>query len=503
MKEFLIVAIIVIILILAIIACGYVKAPPDKAFIISGRRREPKILIGRAGIKLPFFERKDTLMLKQISIDIKTNGYVPTLDFIGVDIDAVAKVRVKTDGEGIKIAMKNFLNMNEKAISEALTDSLQGNMREIIGTVRLKELNTDRKKFGDEVQSKAQTDMNALGIEIISCNIQRIEDEKGLIVALGQDNMSQIQKDASIAKAQAERDVAIAEAEAKKAANEAQVASETEIAMRRNELRIKQAELKQESDIKQAAADAAYEIQQQEQRKTIEITTANANIAKQEREIELRRKDVEVTEQTLEAEIKKKAEAEKFARQQKAEAELYERQRNAEAEKFEREKAAEARKIQAEAELYAKTQEAEGIRAVGEAEARAIEAKGIAEAEALEKKAEAMKKYGQAAMMEMIVNALPEMAAAIAKPLENIDKVTIIDGGSQEGTGVGSVGGYVPTGLAKTIESVKEVTGLDIVDIMKANTYDAKVNRNIQVSGLNGEVKEAVKDALGDGETEA
>ena len=495
--------------IIGILVSGYVKAPPDKAYIISGIKRTPKILIGRAGIKLPFLERKDTLVLKQISIDIKTNGYVPTLDFIGVDIDAVAKVRLKTDPDGIKIAMKNFLNMNEDAIATALTDSLQGNMREIIGTVKLKELNTDRKKFGDEVQEKAQTDMNALGVEIISCNIQKIEDEKGLIVALGQDNMSQIQKDASIAKAQAERDVAIAEAEAKRMANEAQVAAQTEIASRRNELRIREAELKRESDIKQAEADAAYEIQQQEQRKTIEITTANANIARQEREIELKRKDVEVTEQTLEAEIKKKAEADKFARQQKAEAELFERQRKAEAEKFEREKAAEirrvhaeaekferekeaeARKVQAEADLYAKMQEAEGIRAVGEAEAKAIEARGIAEAEALEKKAEAMKKYGQAAMIEMIVKALPEMAASIAKPLESIDKVTIIDGG-HGGSGVDTMGSYVPSVLARTIETMKEVTGLDLVDIMKAETYEAKVNRNVTV---NGDAVKAIVDA--------
>ncbi|MBQ1820712.1 MAG: flotillin family protein [Clostridia bacterium] len=487
-------------LVVGIIVSGYVKAPPDKAYIISGIKKQPKILIGRAGIKLPFLERKDTLVLKQISIDIKTNGYVPTLDFIGVDIDAVAKVRLKTDPEGIKIAMKNFLNMSEESITKALTDSLQGNMREIIGTVKLKELNTDRKKFGDEVQQKAQTDMNALGVEIISCNIQKIEDEKGLIVALGQDNMSQIQKDASIAKAQAERDVAIAEAEAKRMANEAQVAAQTEIASRQNELRIREAELKRASDIKQAEADAAYQIQQQEQRKTIEVASANANIARQEREIELKKKDVEVTEQTLEAEIKKKAEADKFARQQKAEAELFERQRKAEAEKFEREKAAEIRRIhaeaekferekeaeaqrvQAEADLFARMQEAEGIRAVGEAEAKAIEARGIAEAEALEKKAEAMKKYGQAAMMEMIVKALPEMAASIAKPLESIDKVTIIDGG-KGGTGVDTMGSYVPSVLARTIETMKEITGLDLVDVMKANTYDAKVNRNVTVQG--------------------
>lgn len=489
---FIIAAILAVNVLLSLIASGYVKAPPDKAFIISGPRKEPRILIGRAGIKLPLIERKDVLVLKQISIDIKTNGYVPTLDFIGVDIDAVAKVRVKTDPEGIKVAMKNFLNMDEKSIIAALTDSLQGNMREIIGTVKLKELNTDRKKFGDEVQEKAQKDMNALGIEIISCNIQKIEDEKGLIIALGQDNMSQIQKDASIAKAQADKDVAIAEAEAKRMANEARVAAETEIAAKQNELRIRQAELKRESDEKQAEADAAYEIQQQAQRKTIEIATANANIARQERQIELRRKDVEVTEQTLEAEVKKKAEAEKFARMQRAEADLFERQRQAEAVRFQREKEAEARKVQAEADLFAKTKEAEGIRAVGEAEAKAIEAKGIAEAEALEKKAEAMKKYGQAAMMEMIVKALPEMASAIAQPLSTIDKVTIIDGGGNGENGVTSMGSYVPSVLAQTIATVKEVTGLDLVDVMKAGTYDAKVNKNINITGLSEEAKETL-----------
>ena len=171
----LIIIVAIIAILLGILASGYVKAPPDVAYIISGLKKEPKILIGKAGVKIPFLERKDNLIVKQISVDIKTNGYIPTQDFIGVDIDAVAKIRLKTDQEGIKLAMKNFLNMKEEQIIKALTDSLQGNMREIIGTVKLKELCTDRKKFGDEVQEKAQKDMNALGVEIISCNIQKIE----------------------------------------------------------------------------------------------------------------------------------------------------------------------------------------------------------------------------------------------------------------------------------------------------------------------------------------
>ena len=488
MPEFLtiplIAAAVVVVFVIVLIISSYVKAPPDKAYIISGLRKNPKILIGRAGLKMPFFERKDELLVKQISIDIKTDGYVPTADFIGVNIDAVAKVRVMSEGEGVKIAMKNFLNMKEQQISDSLVDSLQGNMREIIGTITLKDLCNDRKKFGDEVQQKAQEDMKRLGIEIISCNVQHVTDEKDLINALGQDNMAKIQKDASIAKAQADRDVAIAQAQAQKEANDAKVAADTEIAVKQNELSIKRAELKTIEDTKQAEADAAYEIQKENQRKTIEVTKTNADIARQEKEVDLKRKEAEVKEQALDAEVKKKAEAEKFAKQQAADAALYERQRNAEAEKFELEKAAEARKVQAEADLFAKQQEAEGIRKVGEAEAAAIAAKGLAEAEALEKKAEAMKKYGQAAMMEMIVKALPEMAAEIAKPLSTIDKVTIIDSGNGSDTGVGSMGSYVPSVLAQTIESVKETTGIDIREIMKANTYDAKVNKNITVSGL-------------------
>ncbi len=476
-----------VIILLGILASGYVKAPPDTAYIISGLKKTPKVLIGRAGIKIPFLERKDTLLLKQISIDIKTGGYVPTKDFIGVDIDAVAKVKVDTSEEGILKAQRNFLNMPERQFVEALTDSLQGNLREIIGTIELRELNTDRKKFGDEVQEKAQVDMKSLGIQIISCNIQRIEDEKGLINALGQDNMSKIQKDASIAKANADRDVAVAQAEAAKEANDARVIADLAIAEKQNELAIKQAELKKISDVKKAEADAAYEIQKQEQIKSIEVARTNAEIAKQEREVELKAKEAQVREQQLAAEVRKQADAEKYKRQQEAEAEFIERQKKAEAELVEQQRRAEAEKALAEAELYRKQKEAEGIAAVGRAEAEAISAKGIAEAEAMEKKAEAMKKYGQAAITEMIIKQLPSIAEAVAKPISTIDKVTIIDSGNGE-SGVSSVGGYTPAVLAKVLESVKETTGFDLTEVMKASTYDAQVNRNVQLSGVDSVV---------------
>ena len=509
-----IIAIVVLaIAILAILASGYVKASPNKAYIISGIKREPKVLIGRAGIKIPFLEKKDELILKQISIDIKTNGYIPTKDFIGVDIDAVAKVRVLTQrdvtvnakGEVVvgadsnkrittemaNAAMKNFLNMNEDQIRDALTDSLQGNMREIIGTQCLKELCNDRKTFGDEVQAKAQKDMNALGIWIESCNIQKIEDENNLITALGQDNMSQIQKDASVAKAQADRDVAIARAQAQKDANDAQVIAETEIAQKQTELAIKKAELKKESDIKKAEADAAYKIQEEEQRKTVEISTANANLARQEKELELKEREVSIKEKALEAEVKKTAEANKYAAQQKADAEQYERQKRAEAELFEIQRQAEAEKAKSEAERFAKEQAAEAVKAAGLAEAAAVAAKGKAEAEAIQakaeaeaagilKKAEAMKQYGDAARQQMELDTLkvyfeqlPKIAEAVAKGYMNVDSIKMFGGDSSK------LAGDIMTTVTQVTDGIKESTGLDINEMLakgfaKEKAEDAK-----------------------------
>ena len=524
-------AAVVIAAIVALILVSYVKAPPDTAFIITGAGRK-KVLIGHAGLCLPLVNRLDRLLLRQVSVDIKTNGYIPTKDFIGVDIDAIAKVAVMSDKEmvkvpdpsgdqvyppgdpmegkhyrlvpGIDLAMKNFLNMKEEQIVKALTDSLQGNMREIIGTMELRVISSDRKAFGDQVQEKAQSDMNNLGIKIISCNIQKVIDENGLINALGQDNMSKIQKEAAIAKAEAERDVAIKQAETSREANDAKVIANLEIAQKNNELALKQAELKKFEDTKAAEADAAYEIQKQEQQKVIGVKATDASIAKTEQEAILRQKQVEVRQQELEAEINRKADADKYQKQKAAEAALIEKQKAAEAalynqqkqseaerviaetEKYKAIQDAEAKKALAEAQRYAAEQEAAGIKAKYDAEAAGIQARGLAEAEAMEKKAEAMKKYGQAAILEMIVSVLPDVAKAVAEPLSSIDKVTVFAGGTDGGNGVSGISANVPTVMAQTFETVKAATGVDLVDIVKASGYDAKVTRNINVSGLEG-----------------
>ena len=343
---------------------AYVKAPPSSAFIISGLSKEPRVLIGSGGFRIPFFERLDRVYLGQITVDIKTEESVPTTDFINVDVDAVAKIRVMPTNEGTRLAAKNFLNMLPNEIAEQLQDSLQGNMREIIGTLDLRSLNTDRDGFSDQVMTKASPDMAKLGIEIISCNIQNVTDKEGLIKDLGADNTAKIKKDASINRAIAERDVKIEVSKADKEANDARVDADTAIAIKNNDLALKRAALKQQADTAQADADAAYAIQQQEQQKTINIKTVEAEIEKTKREQILSREQIEIRQNQLAAEVEKKADADKYQIEKNAVAELEQRKRIAEAQKYEAEQRALAQNAESDATRYRLEQEAAGIRSV-------------------------------------------------------------------------------------------------------------------------------------------
>ncbi len=442
MNEILIGVAVAVVLLLVIVLIGYVKAPPDTAYMISGFRKT-RILIGKAGIRIPFLERLDKLSLKMFSVDEKTTDYVPNAEYINVKVDATVKIRIGQSQEMMALASKFFLNEDEKMIINRVQDTLEGNMREIVGQMRLEEMVTDRKAFGERVQENAIPDLQKMGLEMISFNVQSFADQNNVIEDLGIDNISQIKKGAAVAKAQADRDIAIAQAQAAKEANEAKVQSEMEIAEKQTSLAIRQAELKQQSDVKKAEADAAYSIQEQEQRKTIEIASANADIARAERTAELKAKEVDVTKQTLDAQIRAKADAERYAAQQAAEAELFRRTKEAEAKMIERKR------------------EAEGIRAVGEAEAEAIKLKALAEAEGIDKKAEAMKKYGEAAVVEMIMNALPEIAKNVAEPLSKVDKITMYGEGNSA-----KLLSDIVNGTTQVTEGIASGMGIDIKSLI-------------------------------------
>lgn len=456
-----IVAAAVVLLVILIFLTGYVKASPDTAIIISGLRKNPKVLIGKAGIKIPFLERKDELNLQLIPIDVKTSNAVPTADYININVDATVNVKISDNEDRLKLAAQNFLNKNAEYIGRVAREVLEGNVREIVGKMALEEMVSDRQKFAFLVKENAEPDLAAMGLDIISFNVQNFVDGNGVIENLGVDNIVKIQKNAAISRAESEKEIAKAQANAKREANEAEVNAESEIAKKQNELAIQKAELKRESDSKKAEADAAYKIQEEEQRKTVEITTANANIAKQEKEILLKQKEAEVMEQALDAQVKKKAEADKFAKQQLADAQLYERQREAEAKKFEYEKEAEAMKAQAEAKKFTMEQEAEGIRTKGIAEAEAIRAKAVAEAEGIEKKAEAMAKMGEAAVLEMYFKALPDVVKNAAEPLNKVDKITMYGDGNSSKLMKDIMGTVV-----QVTDGLKESTGVDLTAVL-------------------------------------
>ena len=433
-----------------ILGLGYFKAPPDVAYIISGLRKNPRIIIGKSGLKIPFLERIDKLSLKAMQIDVKTKTSIPTCDFINIKVDATAIVKIGQTPELIEAAAQNFLNAKHDEIMNKVNDLLEGNLREIVGTLGLVQMINDRKEFSMRVQENSVPDLAKLGLELITFNVQNFSDDNDVITNLGIDNVEQIRKDAMIAKSNAQREIAIAEAQNAKESNEARVKAAEEMAVRNNDLAIKQSQLKQEADTRQDQDDAADGIEAENKRKLRDVAATEANIAKAEREAELKQKQIQLKEYELDALVRKQADADKYAAEQQAAANLIKRQKEAEAKAYEMEQEAKAMKARAEAEKFAAEQKAAGIAAVGEAEASAIE-----------KKAEAQKKIGEASVLEMYLKALPEVVKNAAEPLNNVDKITVYG----EGGNTKLVSDVMQT-ADKIMNGLSEATGIDLKEIL-------------------------------------
>ena len=477
-----VVGIALVVFLVIVIGKSMYKIPlTNEAMVVTGPFGS-KTVIGKGCFIIPIIQKCGRMSLENIQADFTSRDEIPTKDAINILVDAVANVSISQDPELLKIASSKFLGYSIRDIREIITPVLEGNIREIISQTTLKELiQGDKKEFAEKVAENVAPNLADMGLQLTTFNIQNFKDNNGVIKNLGIENTVQISKDAQKAKAAAEAEIAIAQAEAEKLANDAHIKSQTEIALKQNEFEIKKAELKKQADIKKAEADAAYKIQREEQRKTEEITTANANLAKQEKEIELKEREVAIMERKLEAEVKKTAEAQKYALQQKADAllyetqkaadaELFERQRKAEAEKFEAEQQAEATKAEAEAKKVAMENEAAGIRAKGEAEAAAIQAKALAEAEGILKKAEAMKEYGEAAMADMqlevskaYIAKLPEIMAAAGQAYANVDSIYMYGGDTSKLTG------DIMTNITQISEGLSKSLGIDLSQV--ANSF--------------------------------
>ena len=480
-----VVVFIAIILFAIIFPLGYVKAAPDTAIIITGLGKR-KILIGKAGFRMPFFQRIDKLSLRVFQVDIKTDEAIPTSNFINIRVDGVANLKISSDPALLNLAAESILNMSEANLIAQVQQVLQGNMREIIGTVDIKRLVQDRQGVAQSVKENVVPDMARMGIEVVNFNIQSFSDDNHVIENLGIDNISQISKDAAIAKANADRDVTIAKALAEEAANRQRVEANQLIIEQNTELSLKQSSLKQKTDTALATADAAYAIEEQKRQQEINIAQINADIAKREREVELGQKEVELQERKLQAQINKQAEAEKYAAEQKAVADLFTRQKAAEAKKYELEQEAEMQKIRAEAEKVAKEKAAEALKIealakkeAALAEAAGIEAKGKAEADAIRAKADAMKQYGEAATLQLILdsNVLPEMIKAYSEPMASamsrIDSITMYGEGN-----TAKLNEEITKNGTQIVKGLEEATGLDIKSLIAGYLGGKLINKD-------------------------
>ena len=472
-----------IIFIVVLIKSCWKVAGTNEVLIVSGMGKV-KHKSGGGIFVIPLLQRTQKMTLENIQVDFTSRNEIPTKDAIHVLVDAVANMAISKDPARQAIAATKFAGYSIKDIQNIVIPVLEGNIREIISQTNFEDLiRGDKKEFSELVMENVTPNLADLGIDLTTFNIQNFNDKNGVIRDLGIENIEKIKKEASIAAAKAKAEVAIAQAQADKEANDAKVAAATEIAQKQNEFAIRQAELKKEADIKKAEADAAERIEAENQRKKQEIATANANLARQEKEIELKEREVAIKERALEAEVKKTAEAKKYAEQQAADAKLYATQKAAEADLFERERQAEAAKIEAEkkaeadlalaqAEAAAQKALAEALKAQGEAEAAAAEAKGKAEAEAIRakaeaeakgmlEKAEALKQYGDAAKQQMELDALkvlyeqlPAIAEAIGKGYAGADIHLI-------GNDSGQLAGNMMGNITQIIEGFKGSTGVD------------------------------------------
>ena len=474
----------IVVLLLIVFFSSYVKAAPDTAIIVSGAGKR-KILIGKAGFRIPFLQRIDKLSLRVFQVDIKTDEAIPTSNFINIRVDGVANLKISSNPELLERAAEAILNMNETDLIKQVQQVLQGNMREIVGTVDIKKLVQDRQGVANSVKENVVPDMAKMGIEVVNFNIQSFSDDNHVIENLGIDNISQISKDAAIAKANADRDVIIAKSAAEEASNRSRVEANQNIIEQNTALSLKESALKQQTDTAKAQADAAYKIEEQKRLQEINIAQINADIAKRERMVELENKEVEIQEKKLAAEINKVADAKKYAAQQEAEADLFKRQKAAEAAKYELEQEAEMKKIKAEADKVAKEKEAEAMKIQAEAEAAAqiaranalkeaaiaeaqgIEAKGRAEADAIKAKAESMKLYGEAATLQLILDSgvLPDIVNAYSKPMAEamaqIDSITMYGEGN-----TAKLTEEISKNGIQIFDGLEKATGLDIKSLL-------------------------------------
>ena len=462
----------VLILLTLSVATMWKKVSQDKALVVTGLKK--RVISGGGGFVIPLLERADVISLENMKINVDTKG---ALTEQGVDIkaDGVAVIKVKSDMESILSAVEQFNTGKEadtiSVIKDTAKDVLEGKLREIISKLTVEEIYKDREKFASQVQEVAAVDLAEMGLEIKAFTIRDISDDNGYLEALGKKRIAEVKRDADIAEAEALKETHIKTAEANRLGEEARLIAETQIAEATKGKELKVHQYRQEQDTKKAGADLAYDIEASKVGQHVEQEKMQIEIVRKKKEIELAEQESLRREKELKATIKLQADAEKYSQEKQAEAIKFKSIQDAQAK-------AESIKLLGEANAQAKKVE-------GEAEVEVIRKKGEAEAEILLKRAEAFKQFNDAAMAQMIIDKLPEIAQSIAEPLSRVEKIVIVDSGSGQGKGAAKVSGYITDIMATLPETVQTLTGYDLMDLVKK-----------QVGGIGALKKEQTNDYI-------
>ena len=459
--------VIVIFLFAAVWASRYTKVGPNDVLVVSGRKHKMigpdgqvavrgfRIVKGGGTFIWPVIEKVDILSLELLTIDVQTPE-VYTSKGVPVKVDGVAQIKVKGDDISIATAAEQFLSKRVEDIKNIAMQTLEGHLRAILGTMTVEDIYQNRDAFASKVQEVAAGDMANMGLTIISFTIRDIKDSQGYLEALGKPRIAQIKKDAQIAQAEADRDAMIKSSQAVQAGQEAKFAADAKVAESQRDYQMKVADYTASVNLKKAEADLAYDLQKFKTGQLVKAEEVQVQIIEKQKQIELQGQEIQRRQKELEATIQRPADAERYRVQTLAAAVKFQLETEADG-------AAAAAKAKgfaaAEVQRATGTAEADANKARGLAQAAVIEAQGTAEAEAMRKKAASYQEYNQAAVIEMIVRVLPEIAGKIAEPLSKTEKMVIINSGS-EGGGASKLTGDITQIIAQLPPVLEALTGV-------------------------------------------
>jgi flotillin len=460
---------------MAVIVSRYTKVGPNQVLVVSGRRhsyvdpdgttrmRGFRIVKGGGSFIVPVFEKVDILSLELLTIDVQTPE-VYTSKGVPVKVDGVAQIKVKGDDISIATAAEQFLSKDTAAIMNIAMQTMEGHLRAILGTMTVEEIYQNRDAFAQKVQEVAAGDMANMGLGIVSFTIRDIRDTQGYLDALGKPRIAQVKRDAQIAQAEADRDAQIRSAAATQAGQEAKFAADSKIAEAQRDYQSNVASYQATVNQKKAEADLAYDLQKYKTGQLVKAEEVQVQIIEKQKQIELQQQEILRKQRQLEADVQKPADAERYKVEALANARKFQLETEAAGAAAATKQAGFANADVAKATGLA---EADANKARGLAEAAIIEAQGKATASAMQQKAESFKQYNEAAVIEMIVRILPEVAGRISEPLSKTEKIVIINSGSGPGGGASKITGDVTQIIAQLPPVLESLTGVKFEKLLE------------------------------------